>query len=236
MITKGRSRILFLVFFTAGFAVAFFYGNFRLEKQHVLMQSEIDKSERKAELLQRRYVEQKATSDRLQRLNISLNGEKNTLQTELNRTGEGLASLENELNKVKALENEKSNKLAVCKDEYNGVIAENQELKDALEDERAIVKEHKDLIAELEVDRDNKIAELEYTIKSLEGRMESCMNKNARLCIIADELLNRYESKGIMASLLEKEPMTQIKKVELEKFAREYKENIEKQKERVRNQ
>ena len=234
---KRTSKLfIWIILFTTGFTIALLYGNYRLGKQRVLMQIEIDKSERKSELLQRRYVEQKATSDRLQRMNISLNGQKNTLQTELDREKEEFANLEKEFEKLKNIENEKSGKLSDCINNYSGLMTANKELKRRLEEETtrlsATINEYKEQITDLETDRDNKISE----IRSIESRMESCMNKNARLCIIADELINRYEDKGIMSSLLQKEPLTQIKKVELEKFAQEYKENIEKQKERIRDQ
>jgi hypothetical protein len=37
-----------------------------------------------------------------------------------------------------------------------------------------------------------------------------------------------YKNKGIGAAILEKEPLTQIKKVELEQLTQKYKEEIEK--------
>ena len=233
---KGNTKILFIILFIAGFIISFFYGNYRLEKQRVVMQAEIDKSVRKAEQLQRRYVEQKTTADRLQRMNISLAGQKNTLQTELEKTKEEYSNLENDFTKLKALENEGRNKLAECKKTYDSLLAKNNELRDSLEEEKKLFAEtkheHGIQIEKIEKERDDKISEL----RSLENRMASCINKNSRLCIIADELLNKYENKGIMSSLLEKEPMTQLKKVELEKLTQEYKGTIEKQREKIGNQ
>ncbi|MGD9161302.1 MAG: hypothetical protein PVG39_23010 [Desulfobacteraceae bacterium] len=233
---KTSKLLIYIILFTAGFTIALLYGNYKLEKQRILMQSEIDKSERKAEQLQRRYVEQKATADRLQRMNVSLNGQKNTLKMELDRAKEEYADLENDFKKMETLKNENSNKLAECEKSYNSLLTENNRLQDRLEEEKTILtetkKEHEEQVEKLEKDRDDRIAEL----RSLENRMKSCTKKNARLCIIAEELLNRYENKGIMSTLLEKEPMTQIKKVELDTLTREYKENIEKQRERIRDQ
>jgi hypothetical protein len=196
------------------------------------MQSEIDKCEKKGEQLQRRYVEQKATSDRLQRLNVSFNGQKNTLQTELDKAKEEFLDLENRFNELRELENEKSVQLTECKNSYDTL---SMELEGKLEQEKNLLaktkKEHEEQIRVLEKERDERISEL----RSLESRNESCANKNARLCIIADELLDRYENKGVMSSLLQKEPMTQIKKVELEEFVNEYRENIERQREKIRD-
>jgi chromosome segregation ATPase len=69
-------------------------------------------------------------------------------------------------------------------------------------------------------------AELERTIQNL-GR---CGVNNANLCIIAEELVKAYQDKGIGAAILGKEPLTQIKKVELEQLAETYRQEIEKQK------
>jgi hypothetical protein len=45
--------------------------------------------------------------------------------------------------------------------------------------------------------------------------------------MIAGDLVKKYKNKGIGAAILEKEPLTQIRKVELEQFVRDYGEEIE---------
>ena len=42
--------------------------------------------------------------------------------------------------------------------------------------------------------------------------------------------MKAYKNKGVKDAILEKEPLTQIKKVELEQLAQKYKEEIEQQK------
>jgi chaperonin cofactor prefoldin len=66
-------------------------------------------------------------------------------------------------------------------------------------------------------------SELKRTYQSL----DKSEGNNARLCVIAGELLDRYENKSVIGSLMEKEPFTQIKRVELEKLTEEYRERIE---------
>jgi hypothetical protein len=82
----------------------------------------------------------------------------------------------------------------------------------------------------LEREREKLIAEkqafqagLEKTARNL-GR---CQADNAKLCIIGEELVNAYRNKGIGAALLQKEPLTEIKKVELEQIAEKYRQEIE---------
>ncbi len=69
-------------------------------------------------------------------------------------------------------------------------------------------------------------AEQEKTAQDL-GR---CKANNADLGIIAEELVTNYRNKGLGTILLEKEPLTQVKKVELEQLLQQYREEIEKKK------
>jgi chromosome segregation ATPase len=56
-----------------------------------------------------------------------------------------------------------------------------------------------------------------------------CEANNATLCLIAEELVKAYRNKGIGAVVLEKEPLTQVKKVDLEQLTQRYREEIEQQ-------
>lgn len=90
-----------------------------------------------------------------------------------------------------------------------------------------------------EMERNNK--ELEQGLKKTTGEKQAlqtelkkttqdlahCASNNAELCIIADELLTKYRNKGVGAALLEKEPLLQVKKVELEQLTQKYREEIE---------
>jgi hypothetical protein len=69
---------------------------------------------------------------------------------------------------------------------------------------------------------------LKAQLKKTTTKLSSCEANNANLCIIGDELVKAYNNKGIGAAILEKEPLTQIKKVELEQLTQKYKEEIEK--------
>ncbi len=71
---------------------------------------------------------------------------------------------------------------------------------------------------------------LEASLAKVNQDLDSCRNHNARLCVIADEILKKQQSRGTMSGLLLAEPVTQIGKVELEKFAQEYKDKIEQEK------
>ena len=85
-----------------------------------------------------------------------------------------------------------------------------------------------------ELDRTQKqtfrsLQDREKDLKTLDKKYDQCAEHNVRLYGISGELLKRYEQKGILGTMLQKEPFTQIKKVELEKLVQDYKERIDRQ-------
>lgn len=71
---------------------------------------------------------------------------------------------------------------------------------------------------------------LDSSLKGTEAKLDHCESNNARLAILGTELVEKYEKKGLVTSILQNEPFTQVKKVEMENFAAEYREQIEKEK------
>ncbi len=85
---------------------------------------------------------------------------------------------------------------------------------------RDLESQQKKLTAEKQVLQ----AELEKTKRNL----GQCEVNNAKLCILAEEVIQAYWNKGIGATLMQKEPLTQIRKVELEQLTQAYREEVEK--------
>jgi len=79
-------------------------------------------------------------------------------------------------------------------------------------------------------DREKELKQAAADWQRLNKKHDQCVANNARLCALGDELIKKYQNKGVMGALLEKEPITQIKKVELEKIAQEYRDKIDQQK------
>ncbi|MEW6380251.1 MAG: hypothetical protein AB1611_11685 [bacterium] len=71
---------------------------------------------------------------------------------------------------------------------------------------------------------------LNSKLEKVNKEFAQCESHNARLCLIADELMERYQSKGVVNALLQKEPFTQFKKAELEELMQEYREKVNQQK------
>ncbi len=69
--------------------------------------------------------------------------------------------------------------------------------------------------------------QLQETIVEQAQLIVSCEDKNARMVQINRELLRHYEKKGPLDAMLQREPLTQLKRVEVENIAQEYQDKID---------
>jgi chromosome segregation ATPase len=69
-------------------------------------------------------------------------------------------------------------------------------------------------------------ADLRNEMDRVRKEIDLCLAHNARLCVIAQELVEKYKEKGVVEALMNQEPLTQIEKVELERFLQEYEQKI----------
>lgn len=104
------------------------------------------------------------------------------------------------------------------------------------ESEEALARARK-IIQELETagnELDGRLKKTSSEKQSLQAELAKTgqnFNKsladNARLCVIAEDLVKKYSDKGLGTVLMEKEPLTKFKKVELEQFVKKYREEID---------
>ena len=97
------------------------------------------------------------------------------------------------------------------------------EYKAKLEETVQIVKKRNEMIYALQAERD----ELTSSLQETSSGKNRCEKHNKELVTLAEELVVAYEKKGFGATVLQGEPFTQIKKVELEKFIQLYRDRIE---------
>lgn len=71
--------------------------------------------------------------------------------------------------------------------------------------------------------------QLQETIDDQAKLIVSYDEKNTKMAQINRELLLRYQKKGLFDVLLQREPLTQIKRVEIENIVQEYQDNIDRQ-------
>lgn len=94
-------------------------------------------------------------------------------------------------------------------------------IKDQQEKLQKVVDKYKELVETLrQVETDR--TRLQATAKTQETQLDICTNDNIKLYELGLELADLYENKGMWAALVEREPVTQLKRVELENRVQEY--------------
>jgi chromosome segregation ATPase len=209
------------------------YGYFKLDKERRAFQNHIDNLEKKAILLQKKYAEKKAAETHLIRTKLYLEGQKRTLEGDLEKIEKERKSLLGEQEKLRerisGLENRASNSDNRVK-EFSGVIAKlKEEYEDLEKKHRKAIMNRENRIAEITDEKEKMESELRNTLDAVHRQVDRCESHNARLCVIASELVEKYKNKGVMTSILQEEPFTQIEKVEMENLLQEYRDKIETQ-------
>ena len=89
-----------------------------------------------------------------------------------------------------------------------------------------VIDKYKELVGtlrQLEAERN----QLRVDLTSKSAAFDTCAQKNVQLYQAGLELADKYEQKGVWQSLLASEPVTQLKRVEIENLAQEYVNRIE---------
>lgn len=71
--------------------------------------------------------------------------------------------------------------------------------------------------------------QLQATLVDQAQLIESCAAKNVKMVQINRELLDRYATKGPFDAMLQREPLTQLERVEIENIVQEYQDQIDQQ-------
>lgn len=211
---QPRNIIIPVAALVAGLMIGLGVGQIQIKKEQKVYQDKIKEANKKAAYFQQKTAEgkneamvaleqqeQKCRGD-LNKLQIALQNEKKTLETQLGKLQEQTQKLEL---KVK---------------ESDAAFAKTKQELQVME------RNNKDLDHELKKTTAEKQA-LQAELKKTTRDLVQCSSNNAELCIIAEELVKKYKNKGIGAAIMEKEPLIQVKKIELEQFVQKYQEEIE---------
>jgi chromosome segregation ATPase len=68
---------------------------------------------------------------------------------------------------------------------------------------------------------------LQETVVGQAQQLEACESNNVKLLQVNRELLGQYESKGFFDSLMQREPITGLKGVELENIVQDYQDRLD---------
>lgn len=78
--------------------------------------------------------------------------------------------------------------------------------------------------------KEREIKRLEAELARQTSQGEMCEVKNGQLYQINAELMDKYQSKGVFGALLQAEPFTQLKSVEMENLLQEYRDKLDAEK------
>ena len=214
--------------FGVGLGGGLLYGNSQVKKERAAAQDAIGKIDHRMALLQKKYLETKNQSVQFQRAQMKAEGEKNSLLAEVDLLREENGQLKTENDRlIQSLQNNAAG--------ANARFAEIQERYERLKEASLELRNKcNQYISDLQ-DKNREISGNLETMKTAVkvekirvGRSDRCEAKNAELTSIVNELLSEYEEKGVITSILQMEPLTQIQKVEIEHLLQEYRDRVRK--------
>lgn len=173
--------------------------------------------------LKQKYSEEKAKGDTLQRAKLLADAQIREMEASLKEAAaslEAAADLQRELNgKAEAYEAD----IDAISKELETVAAEHNDTKEKLADASMTIRSRD---GELEK-KQSDIERLQSELKIAEQKTERLFADNRELAELSRELLVQFDEKGALASMLESEPFTQIKRVRLEEMMQAYMDRID---------
>jgi chromosome segregation ATPase len=179
---------------------------------------------------------------------MKLNAEQNVFQEKMKEANKKIAYLQKKMSEDKnetiALEQRCQADLTQVKQEKSVAAGQLKKAKEQAKTLEANLKSSEEAIAatkkelretaqkksELDLDLKKTTTEkqaLQGELKKRSKELTQCSTNNAELSMLSEELVSKYRNKGLGSLLLEQEPITQVKKVELEKLTQQYQEDIE---------
>ncbi len=105
----------------------------------------------------------------------------------------------------------------------------NQAMRDRIletqEKMQKLVDKYKELVAALRVIEDERTT-LQKTVAQKNTEIDACAKDNVTLYETSLEVIDRYQNKGVWDAMLEKEPVTQLKRVALENAVQDYRTRV----------
>jgi chromosome segregation ATPase len=192
-------------------------GQVQVKKEQTICRDKIQEKDRKIAFIQKKMTEEKAeaTGSLEQKCRDDMNKLQATLQSEKKKAGALSGQVGALTEQVQKLE-------ARIKAADERADKTKQELQEALRNNKNLDRELKKTAGEKQA--------LQADLKRTTRELGTCSSNNAELCLIAEELVKKYKDKGFGAVFLEKEPLTQVRKVELEQLTDQYREEIEQKK------
>lgn len=200
-----------------------------LKRDKTSLEQEITAFEKKLNIVKRQYEEAKNKESALIRTKLALEAQNLSMDDEYER----LKQEEQQVNReIDALKQKLADAAQKCDERIDELLADQKRLQSISE---GFEEKYKEMlkIAEKRQEEITRIGSvndyLSSEIERINEEREQCMLNNKKLCEIAEHVLKEYQNKGVLDSILQKEPLTNMKTREIEKMVQEYRDMIDKQ-------
>lgn len=220
--------LVILLVLSIGGGVFLGYAYIQLSNERDALDDELHRTARMAKALKNKYAQEKARVSGLIRAKSLLEGQIRTLHTDIEKMEEERDAVLTELKEMKkshgsvvvSLE-KKMKKLEAQYEKLKTIQAKTaQQYKGTAEQ----LRERKEEVVKLTADKRG----LQANLKKAQQDIERMIKHNKTLCVLADELIEKYRAKRVSDTIMEKEPFTQINKVKLEHLIQEYQDRVDK--------
>ncbi|MFP4474810.1 MAG: hypothetical protein ACLFOY_04570 [Desulfatibacillaceae bacterium] len=216
-----------------GLGVGLGIGKWRLDNERAANDAQVSRLEKKIAAYHKKYIEKSALVDGMMRAERAIKGRLAQAEQAARDLEEDLVLLEEDYREdVDVLDaGIREHKKTIALKELR--IAELGEqiiaAGDRIREKDSEIREMKQLVAKTLAEHEATVAELEADVMKRDARIEHCRQNNTKLVSISRDLLEHYQNKGLVDSIMQKEPFTQVKQVEVENLMREYSDRIDKE-------
>lgn len=158
-----------------------------------------------------------------------LTAEKSQLSTENERLKKELEDLKAQLGKASSAQSaaeQRARKLEGNTRDSAALQESNDALSKARTQTQELVGKFRETAQQLkDVESDRTEVRSQLTLR--ERELKTCVDRNAQLYIVTDEILGRMESRGSWQSLKDKEPFTQLSRTRLENLIEDYRYRVD---------
>ncbi len=166
----------------------------------------------------------------LHRLQLQLQAaqqEKGALSDQLDALKKELEGMKSDADKATHARAGLENSISEEKQKITALSGKNQETEDKLQQEIKKNAEASQALQQLQAEKDREKKRFEAEIANQISATQTCEKKNGELYQIDVSLMEKYKNKGVMSSLLQKEPFTQIESVKMESLLQEYRDKAD---------
>ena len=167
---------------------------------------------------------------RLQAVVQQLTSERAALQADKTKLEARVSELETQLAAAQQEQTSLTGELARTQASERQATANGDALSNRLEDARTRMQE---LVARFRETATNlqrteqARGELKQQLAASTQQLDVCSKRNVELYQVGNEVLDRYESKGLWTVLRQKEPFTQLKRAQIENLAEDYRTRMD---------